>query len=426
MKKPKFTGWIFSASILMFVSSNVVNAGNMLFNLLFSRWMGPELFSDLAFLLTLKLSILGVLNAVQFLVTERIASVDSQSQRSYISTYRKLANRFGIITFMSIPVLIAFSLYGDWANKIGLHNPSALLVFYFGIPFYLPLALWRGVAQGRIDMHRIVMSANVEMLVRLIGGALFWWMGLGVPSVIFAFVLSLASAWYVARPKLPTQFLKPAPLSMALPWQAAVPWAMIQIAVILLLDGDVFVTKMLISANEAGLIAAISIVQRIIFFSCFSLAAILLPQAIRNIDSGGLGLRSLFPIALLIVGSSTFVLLLLRQFPEMSVAVLFGEKFEQIAPLLFTAGLSATLITVSYFIVVFLMAHKIKYSAYLFLAIAIGQLIFLGSSIEPHANNVAKLVDGKVVFQSISTTILLIIAIFQLYKKQRISKRTVS
>ena len=60
-------------AVAMFLSSNVSNAGNLLFNMLFGRWMGPDLFADLATLLTLKLSLLAVLNAVQMAVSQVVS-----------------------------------------------------------------------------------------------------------------------------------------------------------------------------------------------------------------------------------------------------------------------------------------------------------------------------------------------------------------
>ncbi len=417
LKKPQIAGWMFSASLIMFVSSNFVNAGNMLFNLLFSRWLGPELFSDLAFLLTLKLSILGVLNAIQFLVTEKIASAEPQEESQYISSYRKLSTGFGIITFLVVPLLAYLSFHFDLSDRFGLQEQWSLLIFYVGIPFYLPLALWRGVAQGRIDLNRIVLSANAEMLVRLIGGALFWWLGLGVPSIIFAFVLSLFAAWHFAKPKEMPNPIEAAPLGEALPWRDALPWAMIQMAVILLLDGDVFVTKLVLNAHDAGLIAAISIVQRIIFFASFSMAAILLPQVIKSVQAGGMGLRAALPIVLSILASSSFVLAILKIFPELSVSVLFGAQFDQISALLFKAGISATLITFNYFIVIFLMAHKASNSAYLFIVLAITQLLFLSLGIESNAESVALIVERKFQFQIFASALLAIFAGFVLAQK---------
>jgi hypothetical protein len=52
-------------AFLIFVAYNLANLGNLIFNMLFSRWMGPSLFGDLAVVLTVKLSLVSIFIAVQ-------------------------------------------------------------------------------------------------------------------------------------------------------------------------------------------------------------------------------------------------------------------------------------------------------------------------------------------------------------------------
>lgn len=60
-----------SPALIIFVATNLVNLGNLSFNLVFSRWMGPALFGDLTLLLTLKLAMLGMLDALQATICQR-------------------------------------------------------------------------------------------------------------------------------------------------------------------------------------------------------------------------------------------------------------------------------------------------------------------------------------------------------------------
>lgn len=54
---------------ILFLSAHVVTLGNLAFNVVFSRWMGPAHYGELATLLTLFLAITGVLAALQLSVT---------------------------------------------------------------------------------------------------------------------------------------------------------------------------------------------------------------------------------------------------------------------------------------------------------------------------------------------------------------------
>jgi len=57
----------------VFVSANIANVANLLFNMIFARLMGPAAFADLTLLLTLKLGVLSFLGALQFAFAEHVA-----------------------------------------------------------------------------------------------------------------------------------------------------------------------------------------------------------------------------------------------------------------------------------------------------------------------------------------------------------------
>ncbi len=163
-----------SPAVAMFLSSNVANAGNLVFNMLFGRWMGPALFADLATLLTLKLSLLAVLGAVQMAVSQ----VVSGREAGYGAAGLRWLNRVGFI-FMGLvlPFLVPPAMAGDLGTALGLGSDGALVVMLLALPVTVPLCVCRGVATGRLDVGRIVWSANLEMAVRLGGSVILWQAG---------------------------------------------------------------------------------------------------------------------------------------------------------------------------------------------------------------------------------------------------------
>ena len=64
----------------LFISANIANAANLVFNMVFARIMGPAAFADLTLLLTLKLGILSFLGALQFAFAELTAKESMVSQ----------------------------------------------------------------------------------------------------------------------------------------------------------------------------------------------------------------------------------------------------------------------------------------------------------------------------------------------------------
>ena len=58
-------GSLLSSSMILLVSTTVVNLGNYLFNLLMGRWLGPAAFADVSLLVTLFLVVTLVTSTLQ-------------------------------------------------------------------------------------------------------------------------------------------------------------------------------------------------------------------------------------------------------------------------------------------------------------------------------------------------------------------------
>lgn len=343
---------------IIFVSSNVVNAGNLLFNVLFSRWMGPELFGELATVLTIKLAILGVLGALQIAVSHRVAKESEDGAAPLDAALSRLNHVCFVGLWFLLPAVVAAAWFGDLGKGLGLGSPILLVLLILSLPFAIPLSILRGVALGRLDTRHVLASANLEMLVRLVGAVIAWHAGYGLAGVVAAIALSIFAGW------LPLcRLLKERP-SRDAEWTAlgravalaAVPFALLQASQVVLLDGDVIIARLSLDAGEAGLIAALSLFQRIQFFACFGLASILLPAVARAIAEGRSPTGPAIAVGALFGCVSATVLAATAFFPEHAINLFFGASFLSAAPLLFTAAASAVAFTLSYLLATFLSA----------------------------------------------------------------------
>jgi hypothetical protein len=82
-------------------------------------------------------------------------------------------------------------------------EPHLLAILFVSVPFGAALSVLRGVAFGDLRTGRIVLSANVEMGVRLVGALRAWGLGLGIEGVVFAVSLSIVAGWVVLADLLP-------------------------------------------------------------------------------------------------------------------------------------------------------------------------------------------------------------------------------
>jgi O-antigen/teichoic acid export membrane protein len=346
---------VFAAPVVtIFLSANIVNLGNLGFNVLFSRWMGPVLFGQLATLLTLFLAVMGVLGALQLAVSQQIAGDHAQTGRLEAGLARFARAGF-VAGLVSLPVLIAACLALNLGPTLGLSSPHLLPLLLLCLPFALPLALARGIATGRLAARSVIISAQVEMWVRLLGAALAWQAGLGLAGVVAVIAFSVVAGWLPLR----SIFGRPAVPAVTMVngvVLAALPFALLQAGQVILMDGDVLLAQALLGPDEAGQLAALGLFQRIQFFGCFSLAAVLLPAVVTEVSAGRNPMTAAFPVFALYAGVSTLLISLAFTFPSEILTALVGPAFLPAAPLLPMVSAAAAAFTLSYLLATYLAA----------------------------------------------------------------------
>ncbi len=370
-------------AVVIFLSSNLVNAANLAFNMIFSRVMGPELFGVLALILTIKLAMLGVMGAVQMAVSQVVAG--SQGTERF-ETEQALSRINGLAIVVLVPAMLPLAaclvLAGPVGAGLGLPSPHLLLILVVALPFSASLSILRGAAFGRMMTSRVVLSANVEVAVRLAGALAAWAMGFGLEGVVVAIALSIAAGWAVLagvlpRPTSTTTAIGPTVRNLAL---AAAPFGVLQLAQALALDGDIFLARAVLPADEAGHAAALSLFQRIQFFSCFALSSVLLPSVISATRGGGSAITAILPVAALFGIVSVPLLVLAVAKPELLVVLLVGADYLAAASAIWLAALAAVAFTLSYFVATFLVALGDRTGIVVAFAVAVAQLALIAGT----------------------------------------------
>jgi O-antigen/teichoic acid export membrane protein len=344
-----------SPAVAVFLSNNAANVGNLAYNMVFSRWMGPELFGALATLLTLKLSLLAVLNALQMAVSQRVSAGDTDGLRGTLVWLDRRLFRTAVVVAL---LLLPLALTGQITRALGLPDSTVLgfILLLAALPVTAPLCLMRGVAMGRLASGGIVASGQAEMAVRFLGGIVAWQAGLGLPGVVAALALSLVAGWWPLRRGLSGTAPAKDRTELAALAKLALPFAALQVAQVALLDGDVVVANLALSGHDVGLMAVLSLFQRIQFFACFGLAGVLLPAVSAAVARGETGLSELRPISALFLGLSVPLLTLMAIVPVQMISFVAGPAFADAAPALLATGLAAACFTASYLIAMFLAA----------------------------------------------------------------------
>ncbi|MCU0826158.1 MAG: hypothetical protein MUE52_01830 [Tabrizicola sp.] len=339
--------------VAIFLSANLVNFGNLGFNVLFSRLMGPALFGQLATVLTLFLAVMSLLGAVQLAVSQRIATTPS-SAGALEASLARLSRQGLVFGLVAVPVLIAATVLLDIGTRFGLASVHLLPLLMLCLPFALPLALARGVATGRLDAWRVILSAQIEMWVRLIGAVCAWQVGLGLAGVVAVLALSVLAGLF------PLRGVYGQPVETAVPVARdllvmAFPFALLQAGQVILMDGDVVLALHLLGAESAGQLAALGLFQRIQFFACFGLAAVLVPAVVAEVSGGRTPAAAgqVFALYAAVTGGLTLIAFAA---PEVTLAALVGPAFLPAAPFLPLTSLAAAAFTLSFLLATYLAA----------------------------------------------------------------------
>jgi O-antigen/teichoic acid export membrane protein len=356
-------------AIIAFLSSNFVNAGNLGYNMIFSRLMGPALFGDLAVVLTIKLSILALLGASQMAVSQMIASAGTDQRKDIEAGVAQLSYVSFVVLSLLLPVVLLVVWKSDVSGVFGLKEPTVLLFVLLSLPFTAPLALVRGVVTGKIAMHRFAWSVNFEMAVRLVASVCAWMFGLGIAGVAGAFALSIVAGWWAIRKDMParTPNASSSPVVRMI-FMLSLPFAALQCAQVALLDGDILFAKIWLTAQDAGYAGLLGLVQRIQFFACFGLSAALLPTVAKAISEGRNGRAEAMPVGVIFLGVSLVLIVTALIAPKLVIVVLGGPSFAPAAPLLLPICAAAACFTLSYLLATFLVAIGDKTGIWLILA----------------------------------------------------------
>jgi len=366
-------------AMAIFITSNLVNVGNLSFNLIFSRWMGPELFGDLTVLLTLKLALLGILGAFQSAISHLVAATPAAG-RDTLKRILAVLNRSALVFgFLILPLFFCAIYFSDISWLAGLKSERTLALLLVSLPFAASLSILRGVALGDLHVGGIVRSAIVEMAVRLVFSVVAWQLGLGLVGIVLAIVVSIIAGWivltdFLPKPKSMPPNFKQFSLDIGL---KAMPFGVLYFAQVLALDGDIFFAKAFLPPDEAGMVAALLLFQRIQFFACFALASVLLPSVVAAAKGHQKLVPTLAPIIGLFTITALTFLVSVNLYPDLLIQILVGADYAPASEGLTLAATAAAAFTLSFLVATFLAALGDRRGIWITAIVAVCQLTIM-------------------------------------------------
>ncbi len=357
-----------------FISSLLVSAGNYLFNVLMAKWLMPEVFSDVAFLVTLLLGVSFLAMTFQLTATKLIGS---EVGRGSISSLANLSLVVGAISsllfFLAAGYISRFFQFQDiWALRIY----ASVFVLYF------LMSMNRGLWQGASKFGRLSLSYQIEMWARL------------ALSVIAIKILDLDPIRSVAVAIIVSVILGMIPIhpfmriraSQQIVVKAFVGFfystLIYEMALVLINNTDIFLVKSYFSLEDSGRYASIALIGRMIYFFAWMLVMTFIPKVMQVKDDPRAS-RLLLNRILAIVGAFSAVACLGSYLmSDFLVELLFGEAYLPASELLWKYSIATSLFSCANIFTYYFLAKE-RYAPIYFTLITAGLQIVLISAYHP-------------------------------------------
>lgn len=335
---------LLSSSMLLLVSTTIVNLGNYLFNLIMGRWLGPAAFADVSLLVTLFLVVTLVTSTLQTVAARYSAIYQAGGHIDALSGLRAWSVRWAWLIGIGCAVVMAGgAVY--WQQFFNTQSPWPFVILGIGVPIYFAQGADRGVLQGMMRFGTLALSYQAEMWARLALGIALVAAGFAVNGAVAALTLSFVATWLVARSvrrHLPAGMRLTAEQSRSALLYAA-PVGVALLGQILINNSDVLLVKHYFAPGEAGQYAALALIGRIVFFATWSVVMVLLPSVAQR-EEQGLPHRHLLWLALGLVGAASIAVVGACFFwGTWVMQLLFGDQYLAVAPLLWPYALATTL-----------------------------------------------------------------------------------
>ncbi len=185
-------------SAVLLLSTGVVAATNLLYNLLLARMLGVSGFGHASALYTLLMMIAAITLSFQIITSKFIARA-SDATAVQAQIYVKLLRRAWQVGLGVTTLLIAASAYLQSYFNLPAQHDLVLLAIAAGV--YIPLGVRRGSMQGCYNFRGLAINVVVEVAVKFAAALLFLHLGLGVTGVMIAVLLSIVAAYIAGQPE---------------------------------------------------------------------------------------------------------------------------------------------------------------------------------------------------------------------------------
>jgi len=332
-----------------------INMINYLYHLVMGRLLGPSEYGVLASLFSILYIISVVPASASISIVKFISEANNLNEAAKIY---KTIKRFVIKFALSSSIL--FLLASPFIARF-LHIDNMVSVFIIAPIVFLSLIslLFQSTLQGRLIFWGVIGPNLTSSLFKFLLGISFVVLGFGVfgamIGILFASTLAALYGYFLIR-NLEVIEVKQLNFNLKPFFLYSLPVLLHSLAFTFIFTFDVILAKHYLSAQDAGIYAALSTLGRIIYFASGPVASVMFP-IISGKKARQEEYRKIFYISLLVTSFiSTTALVFYYLLPELSITLLYGKSYLPASDYLLKMGLYMSLYSYAYFFVNFMLS----------------------------------------------------------------------
>ncbi|OGJ15886.1 hypothetical protein A3K73_01850 [Candidatus Pacearchaeota archaeon RBG_13_36_9] len=342
----------FIGGAILFVSYNLFNLFNLIFNFMAARKLGPADYGIFAAIMSLILIFTFPMESIQTVICRmtikfKVGKKDYEIKRLMINSLKR-SLIFSAIGY--ICVLLVSSVLGQI-----IHIDQNLLIlaglYLFGT-FLIPVT--RGTLQGTKRFTSLGLTYIVEGAINLGLGILLIYLGFGVSGAVIGAVLSIIIAFFVSFIFLKEiLYLKTKEIKDDKKISYPLASLIAVTCIVVLMAMDILAAKIFFPPKEAGYYGTISYLGKIIFLGTWGISRAMFPLASENYDKKKDYMPLLEKTFVIIFFISFAVCTIYFLFPRLIIGTLYGEQYLIVSSLLAYPAISMMMLSLTNIFVLF-------------------------------------------------------------------------
>lgn len=397
---------LFKGSIVVLVGTTIGNFLNYLYHLVTGRLLSPADYGLLQSLISLTYFQSILVGAYSIAVVEKISSLKKEEVASTVKGLEKngfkLSIAFWAVTLLFYPLI----------KKI-LHLDSFQLFFIFSLQSlfaFLP-AVYNSVLQGRLKFSAGMAVSVFTTLIKLLSAVVLILLGLrvvgGLSSWVIWRIISLGLGYFLVRnfwsfnrqpatKGLEISFLKYSFLSL-----------ITNLCLTSLYTMDIILVRYYFEEFNVGIYSATSNLGKMIFFASTTILPVSFPMFVKN-RVNKRKLKQMFKLSFIFCLICIFGgIAVFNLFPNFMIKLLYGSKYLSANQYLGRFSVFIGLTALFNLLIRFLLSLRSKFSGYISLFIAVGQVVLIGL----RHNDLFEVIDNSIIMLTAGVIIGLFITV---------------